>query len=518
MQTHHDYLIIGAGPAGLQLGYYLEKAGRDYLILEAGESAGTFFKTFPRHRMLISINKVYTGHDDPDLNMRWDWNSLLSDNPDMLFKNYSKDYFPHPDDFVRYLNDFAACFDLKVAYGVRVVGISKPDQFVVRDASGTTYTCRRLIIATGVTQPYVPPIPGVELVERYVDVTIDPQDFVNQRVLLIGKGNSAFETADNLMGTAAVIHLASPHPLKLAWKSHHPGHLRAVNNNFLDSYLLKSQNGMLDGTIERIERRDGKFHVAVSFTRAHGAAGEYVYDRVILCAGFRFDATIFDESCRPALAIGDRLPFQTSEWESTNIKDLYFAGTLTQMRDFKKTQSTFIHGFRYNARILHTILEQKYHGQPWPFQPVKVTAEGLRDAILDRINRSSALWQQPGFLCDLIVVDQQTGQGHHYIEIPSDLVRDSDFGRHADYYKISLEYGPDYVDYPFEFDRYIGPAEAHLNPQLHPIIRRFAGPDVVDEHHILEDLEGQWHAEHYVRPLEAFLQRQVGREQPLEVA
>jgi 4-hydroxymandelate oxidase len=29
-----DYLVIGAGPGGLQLGYFLERAGRDYLVLE----------------------------------------------------------------------------------------------------------------------------------------------------------------------------------------------------------------------------------------------------------------------------------------------------------------------------------------------------------------------------------------------------------------------------------------------------------------------------------------------------
>ena len=32
-----DYLIIGAGPAGLQLAHLLERDGRDYLVLEAGD-------------------------------------------------------------------------------------------------------------------------------------------------------------------------------------------------------------------------------------------------------------------------------------------------------------------------------------------------------------------------------------------------------------------------------------------------------------------------------------------------
>jgi hypothetical protein len=27
---------------------------------------------------MISINKPHTGHDDPELTLRWDWNSLLS--------------------------------------------------------------------------------------------------------------------------------------------------------------------------------------------------------------------------------------------------------------------------------------------------------------------------------------------------------------------------------------------------------------------------------------------------------
>ena len=43
-----DYLIIGAGPAGLQLAALLEADGRrDYLVLEGADAPGAFFARFP---------------------------------------------------------------------------------------------------------------------------------------------------------------------------------------------------------------------------------------------------------------------------------------------------------------------------------------------------------------------------------------------------------------------------------------------------------------------------------------
>ena len=191
-------------------------------------------------------------------------------------------------------------------------------------------------------------------------------DFVDQRVLIIGKGNSAFETADNLIETAAVIHVAGPNSIRFAWRTHFVGHLRAVNNNFLDTYQLKSQNALLDGKVERIERSGDSYLVTVSFSRANEVKRNLRYDRVIVCTGFRFDSSIFATSANRSSRLSDRFPAQTSEWESTNVPDLYFAGTLMQVRDYKKSTGGFIHGFRYGVRSLHRMLEKKYCGQDWP--------------------------------------------------------------------------------------------------------------------------------------------------------
>lgn len=39
----HKYCVVGAGPAGIQMGHLLNKAGRDYVVFERGPRAGTFF-------------------------------------------------------------------------------------------------------------------------------------------------------------------------------------------------------------------------------------------------------------------------------------------------------------------------------------------------------------------------------------------------------------------------------------------------------------------------------------------
>jgi len=516
-----DYIIIGGGPAGLQLAYFLAQAGRDYLVLEAGPAPGTFFRTFPRHRRLISINKPHTGWTDPELNMRMDWNSLLSDDPELLFTRYSSRYFPAADDLVRYLADFALSHRLRVQYDTEIVSISRDGTFCAMDRNGKTYKAPWLIVATGVSQPYIPPIPGIETAEFYGTVSVDPADFLDQRVLIIGKGNSGFETADNLMETAAVIHVAGPRSIRFAWKSHYVGHLRAVNNNLLDTYQLKSQNALLDGTIERIERQGASYLVTVRFGRVQEAKRGLPYDRVIVCTGFRFDSSIFAEDCRPELVINDRLPAQTSEWESTNIRDLYFAGTLMQVRDYKKSTGGFIHGFRYDVRALHRIFEEKYHRVPWPHQQLGDDPLQLMEAVIARVNRSSALWQRFGILCDLIVV-RQVGTAEYMEELPFDYLQERDWDGVKSYFAITLEYGEghDEVD---PFDVTVGRVsqdDAKHSQEaryLHPVIRHYSGRMLVAEHHVTENLENDWTGSVHREPLREFFARELNNEERAEV-
>ena len=488
-----DCLILGAGPAGMQLGYFMRKLGLNYQIIEAASNPGSFYEEFPRHRKLISINKVYTGYAiDDETRLRYDWNTLLCDDiGELCVSNYTRAYFPQADDYVSYLRDYARQCELNILFNTRITRVSRNTSFELQDQQGNIYQSRYLVVATGTWLPYLPEIDGIELAEHYIDMPVDPADYADQRVLILGKGNSAFETADVLTGSAQVIHVCSPHSIKMAWKTHFFGDLRAVNNDFLDTYVLKGQNSVLDADIEKIERSGDEFLVHLNFPRAKGQKGILAYDRVLACTGFRFDDSIFDESCKPEMVIRSKLPAMTSDWESVSCEDLYFAGTIMQMRDFHKTTSNVIHGFRFNIRALSQILADKYHNVDLPCDEIGTSPAAMASELIDRISKATTIFLQPGFLCDVVVVDSGSGKARYYTGLPVDYVHNSPLGEQQFYFVITMEYGAIEGD-PFSVPRDPDPGKAYLDVYLHPIIRRYAHGELLSDHHIPEHLENDW--------------------------
>ena len=179
---HHEYCIVGSGPGGVQLGIFMARGKDDFVILERGPKSGMFFEKYPRHRTLISINKVYTGNSNVENNLRHDWNSLVVDEDKMLFKHWSKDYFPHADTIPKYLNTVSHHYGLDkyTKYNTTVTRVSKVKegkgkfQLVLNGKKENTMTCDKLIMATGLSKNNVgdfsekaPNIPGIELIEDY---------------------------------------------------------------------------------------------------------------------------------------------------------------------------------------------------------------------------------------------------------------------------------------------------------------------------------------------------------------
>lgn len=489
----YDYLIIGAGPAGLQSGYFLQKMGCHFLIVEAAASAGSFFATLPRHGKLISINKIFTGYTNPETRLRYDWNSLLCDQPQLRVARHSSRYFPQKEEYQGYLQEFAQHYQLPIRYQRAVIAVTRTAEgFEVTDQEGERYQSKRVIVATGLGHiPHVPPIAGIELGEHYQHYPLEPEQYQDQRVLILGKGNAAFETANALIAQARVIHICSPDSVKWAWETHFMGYVRTINAEFLDTFYLKGQNAMLDACVEKLERRPEGIIAHITYTHAGGQTMQLIYDRVLLCTGYRFDTSIFDETCQPELFTNGKLPALTAEWESTNVKDLYFVGTLMQMRDYHRTMSNVIHGFRFNILFLSRLLAHKYHGEPWPYRELPLDPAVLTQHFLERASHAAALFLQPGFFCDLCLLNRGEQKALYLENVPLDYASEIPQDSEADYYTLTLEYGQS-TGSPRHRERDPDPNNARHDYFLHPIIRAFHGPHLLCEQHLPENLESNW--------------------------
>jgi len=155
------------------------------------------------------------------------------------------------------------------------------------------------------------------------------------------------------------------------------------------------------------------------------------------------------------------------------------------------------------------MLEKKHHQTDWPARRIEPTPEGLVEATLARVNRSSALWQQFGFLHDVIVVGEGWDHALYYEEMPLAYLQEGEIGRKSHYYTIALEFGKVEGD-PFSIERSPEPGKAERSVFLHPVIRRWSGRQMVSELHLLEDLFGEWKkAEDHVAPLRYFFMGQL---------
>ncbi|XP_042745471.1 FAD-dependent oxidoreductase domain-containing protein 2 [Lagopus leucura] len=561
---YHDYCVLGAGPAGLQAAYFLQRAGRDYVVFERSHAPGSFFAIYPRHRKLISINKRHTGKSNSEFNLRHDWNSLLSHEPRLLFRRYSKQFFPHADAMVRYLEDFAAILGLRVRYDTAIVHVTLEKDprawnghyFVLSDQNRQSYKCSCLLVATGTWVPNVVNFPGSEYVEGYETVSTNPEDFAGQTVLILGRGNSAFETAENILGVTNFIHMVSRSRVRLSWATHYVGDLRAINNGLLDTYQLKSLDGLLEGDLEDlaiVKDKKGKLHITLRFyleSRNTSAGIDGItlpqdeldnfatrapYDRVIRCLGWKFDFSIYNRSLRmmPGRGNKSKYPQIKPNYESRGTRGLFVLGTASHSVDFRKSAGGFIHGFRYTTRAVHRLLENRHHGVPWPSAVYPITQ--LTNSIIKRVNEASGLYQMFSVLADIILLRENATVFEYLEEYPVGILAEleTQTGRKAPagLFVVVMEYGRNFSGDDkdvFYYNRAVGEAQhAWQSNFLHPVIYYYKRlpteremrlhppdlplprPDAI--HHIVEDFLTDWTAPNaHILPLRRFLENCLG--------
>jgi putative flavoprotein involved in K+ transport len=189
-----DWIVVGAGPAGLSAAAALRERGVDALVVEQGDGVGTAWRTQRYDRLHLHTVRSLSGL--PGLSI-----------PKRMGRWVAR------DDFVAYLDEYARRFAIEPRFGVRVERIDRPDRAWRLMTSAGELRARRVVVATGYSNlPRRPDWPGTETFGRELLHSVayrNPEPFRGRDVLVVGTGNSGAEIAVDLVeGGAARVRLA----------------------------------------------------------------------------------------------------------------------------------------------------------------------------------------------------------------------------------------------------------------------------------------------------------------------
>ncbi|MFN2194573.1 MAG: NAD(P)-binding domain-containing protein [Anaerolineales bacterium] len=194
MAEHFDTVIIGAGQAGLAIGYYLSQMGRDYIILEKA----------------ASITPAWRSRWDSFTLVLPNWTLQMPENP---YNGDDPDGFLSRDEMVKYMEEFAATYDPKIRFGSRVTSIeenSEEDNYLVQTEE-TIYEAENVVVATGVYQePKIPSFSkniSAEITQLHTSEYSNPEGLPEGAVLVVGTGQSGCQIAEELYQSGRKVYL-----------------------------------------------------------------------------------------------------------------------------------------------------------------------------------------------------------------------------------------------------------------------------------------------------------------------
>ena len=461
---YFDNIIVGAGPAGIQLAYFYEKYNINYIVLEETNHCASFFYNYPHSSKLISINKKYTGNTNLDFNMRHDWNSLLNDET-FLFNEYTDEFYPESKYLYEYINKFKEKYNLKIKFNSKVNKIFKTDDNKYKiKLNNEEYLCKNLIIATGLSKMNKPnyKIDTGKEIKHYGEFEKDffikkenLEKYKNKKILIIGGGNASYELGNILNNYASSI-LIFGKSRDFSIVSHYAGDLRSIYYPFLDTFFLKSlnaidhvnfnENSFVISGINEVKEIDnknfGKLYLTYNNNKLYENDNINYYDEIILCTGWKFNKDIFNFNVN--YTINEKYPEIKANFESVNNNNLFFIGSIMHSLDFRKSSGGFIHGFRYLIKLFTQI----NYNDIIPFEIIKFKFNGSLDFyddlckhILYRINNSASLYQMFGTMCDLFYYDKNNKEIIYYNNLTKNYINNMMPNLPKLYNIVQLDYG-----------------------------------------------------------------------------
>ncbi len=188
MPQTYPVIIIGAGQAGLAMGYHLSQRDIDFLILDGSARIGDVWRR--RYDSLVLFSAAQYNHLP----------GLPFPKPD--------DTYPTKDEVADYLETYAAVFGLPVRLQTPVTAVSPAPGGYLVETPGESFLAQQVVVATGPFQtPFVPEFSrdlAPSVYQIHSAQYRNPEQLPPGPVLVVGAGNSGAQIAEELLKTRSV--------------------------------------------------------------------------------------------------------------------------------------------------------------------------------------------------------------------------------------------------------------------------------------------------------------------------
>ena len=209
-KADYDLIVVGAGPAGISGALTAKKLGLNVLILEQDSLGGTVF-TFPRTKIVMTSPMDLSLYGKVKLNQTSKL-QLLELWHKVILKN-----------------------DIKIKENSKVQGIlSQGDIFKIETIKGESYTAKTVLLAIGRRgTPRKLNVTG-ENTEKVAYRLLEPEEIKNKKILVVGGGDSAIESA---------LLLADQNKVTLSYRSNAFNRIKQKNNEKINDAV---KTGLID--------------------------------------------------------------------------------------------------------------------------------------------------------------------------------------------------------------------------------------------------------------------------------
>jgi len=223
IQSHpiYDLVIVGAGPAGIGAALRAKELGLNYIVLEQDSLGGTVF-TYPRGKIVMThpVNLPLYGS---------------------VKLNYTS-----KEELLELWKEIKSKYDLTIRENTKVNSIQKEGElFQVQLQGGTELQSQTVLLAIGRRgSPRKLNIPG-ELSTRVAYRLIEADEINNERIMVVGGGDSAIEAA---------LMLKDNNKVYLSYRKNAFARIKAMNEQKIQSAIQNNELEMLfNSELKQIE-------------------------------------------------------------------------------------------------------------------------------------------------------------------------------------------------------------------------------------------------------------------------